>query len=142
MVRLNVSMPAIHEGYHARWDCAHGQREDGNYWRTEIPLLAQGHIIGRVEIIGERDHEPVWKKIVSVLELLDDFENDASSLVDALEPVNGASGTLNREDKARYTNGTARAIRETAVSQPVLRTLNMPHFPAPREPRGDKRGSE
>ena len=45
MVRLNVNMPAIHEGYHARWDCAHGQKEDGNYWRTEIPLLAQGHIM-------------------------------------------------------------------------------------------------
>ena len=137
MVRLNVNMPALHEGYHARWDCAHGQKEDGNYWRTEMPLLAQGHIIGRVEIIGERNHEPVWEKIISVLELVNDFENDASSLVDSIEPAHGADGILGRPD-----NGTVRTMRETAISEPVRRTLNVPHFSLPSEQLGDKHGRE
>ena len=64
-----MNAPAIHEGYHARWDCAHTESEERNTWRAEIPLTAQGRTIGCVELCGTHDEGPVWETIAALARL-------------------------------------------------------------------------
>jgi UDP-GlcNAc:undecaprenyl-phosphate GlcNAc-1-phosphate transferase len=78
-VRLDVNAPAIHEGYHARWESRFDPIEDG-LWRAEIPLSARGHLAGRLEISGLRDERAVWLKVAQMAALCEEIENTVSNL--------------------------------------------------------------
>jgi UDP-GlcNAc:undecaprenyl-phosphate GlcNAc-1-phosphate transferase len=80
---LDVNAPAIHEGYHARWSLPGDESETPNLWFAEIPLMARGQVVGRLEIAGFRDIEPVWKKVAQVTELAEQIE---VTLTDLLVP--------------------------------------------------------
>jgi UDP-GlcNAc:undecaprenyl-phosphate GlcNAc-1-phosphate transferase len=81
MIRLNVNAPALHEGYHACWDSLNAANEEMSEWRADIPLTFQGHMLGRLEVIGERNHEPIWQKMATVLEVVEKFEAAAYDMV-------------------------------------------------------------
>ncbi len=65
-VRLDVNAPSLHEGYHARWDRTHDDGEAPHLWRAEVPLTTRGLTVGRLEIVGGPDREPVWMKIAAL----------------------------------------------------------------------------
>jgi UDP-GlcNAc:undecaprenyl-phosphate GlcNAc-1-phosphate transferase len=94
-VRLDVNAPAIHEGYHARWESRLSSLEDG-LWRAEIPLSARGHLAGRLEIAGFRDEGAVWLKVAKMAALGEEIENVVSSLTAEREasPLIGSTGSL------------------------------------------------
>jgi UDP-GlcNAc:undecaprenyl-phosphate GlcNAc-1-phosphate transferase len=73
-LRLDVNAPALHEGYHARWERTSDDGELPRLWRAEIPLRARGLAVGRVEIAGHPDAEPVWVKIAAVAAVVEEFE--------------------------------------------------------------------
>jgi UDP-GlcNAc:undecaprenyl-phosphate GlcNAc-1-phosphate transferase len=80
-VCLDVNAPAIHEGYHARWDRLQGADGDpAAYWRAEIPLHANGHVVGRLEFVALRDHETVWRKMAIVAKIVEDVELAVANL--------------------------------------------------------------
>jgi UDP-GlcNAc:undecaprenyl-phosphate GlcNAc-1-phosphate transferase len=81
-VRLDVNAPAIHEGYHARWDCQADVASDG-LWRAEIPLTAWGHPVGRLEVAGPHDRGIVWAKIATMATLVEEIENTVTRLTAA-----------------------------------------------------------
>jgi hypothetical protein len=88
VVRLDVNAPALQEGYHARWDRPHSAEEGTAWWRAEVPLVAHGKALGRLEIVGVPDNEPVWKKIARLARLVEDFEATATVLTtQALKPA-------------------------------------------------------
>jgi UDP-GlcNAc:undecaprenyl-phosphate/decaprenyl-phosphate GlcNAc-1-phosphate transferase len=69
---LDVNAPALHEGYHARWDRFRSGNEDTpNLWRCEIPLSADGHSVGRLEIAGQTGGTPVWVKLEMLTRLVE-----------------------------------------------------------------------
>jgi UDP-GlcNAc:undecaprenyl-phosphate GlcNAc-1-phosphate transferase len=70
-VRLDVNAPSLHEGYHARWDRGQDDAEAPHLWRAEIPLTAKGLPVGRLEIVGSPDREPVWRKIAAMTEAVE-----------------------------------------------------------------------
>jgi UDP-GlcNAc:undecaprenyl-phosphate GlcNAc-1-phosphate transferase len=79
-VCLDVNAPSINEGYHACWNRPHDDTEGINMWRAEIPLRVGDRSIGRLEVLGYWDREPVWKKMATLAELVPDFELTASAL--------------------------------------------------------------
>jgi UDP-GlcNAc:undecaprenyl-phosphate GlcNAc-1-phosphate transferase len=79
-LRLDVNAPALHEGYYACWECPAEEKETRGLWRAEIPLTADGLAVGRVELAGRPDAEPVWQKIAAVARAVEDFENAAAAL--------------------------------------------------------------
>ena len=83
MMRLNVNAPALHEGYHARWDSRHGAAEEGTVWSAEIPLIVDGRLIGRLEVIGQPCQQPFREKMETLLKLVEYFEIEASDLLHA-----------------------------------------------------------
>jgi UDP-GlcNAc:undecaprenyl-phosphate GlcNAc-1-phosphate transferase len=86
MLRLDVNAPAIGEGYHARWDLAREEADEAGVWLAEIPLSAHGGAIGRLEVVGCRDEEPVWEKIAALARLIEEFERTAALLTDHAWP--------------------------------------------------------
>jgi len=72
-VRLDVNIPAFHEGYHASW-ASTTRHEPNQLWRTEIPLGSGEQVIGRLTICGSRDELPVCDVIDRLMDLLYPFE--------------------------------------------------------------------
>jgi UDP-GlcNAc:undecaprenyl-phosphate GlcNAc-1-phosphate transferase len=85
-LRLDVNAPALHEGYHARWDRYSQEAEPLNQWRVEIPLTANGVVFGRLDVAGEQNDEPVWRQLAAVTRIMDDFDPTPASLAAAVYP--------------------------------------------------------
>jgi UDP-GlcNAc:undecaprenyl-phosphate GlcNAc-1-phosphate transferase len=68
---LDVNAPSLHEAYHARWDRGEEDGEAPHLWRAEIPLAARGLPVGRLEIVGSPDQEPVWMKLAALTKVLE-----------------------------------------------------------------------
>jgi UDP-GlcNAc:undecaprenyl-phosphate GlcNAc-1-phosphate transferase len=79
-VVLDVNAPALHENYHARWDRAGAGFPEATLWRVEIPLFGQGQVIGRLEVSGGRDAEPIGDKLLTVAKILETAEHRASEV--------------------------------------------------------------
>jgi UDP-GlcNAc:undecaprenyl-phosphate GlcNAc-1-phosphate transferase len=77
--QLDVNVPLIQECYHARWE-RHSPGDAAGAWRAEIPLAVRGRTVGRLQIIGQRDHEPVWPKIATFAQVVQDCELAVSAL--------------------------------------------------------------
>ncbi len=95
-VELDVNAPAIQEGYHARWDRPGRDDEGTNLWRADIPLLANGLPVGRVEITGERDGRCVSEKIAAFGKLIAEIEEKVSGLAVRRHAGGRATGTPHR----------------------------------------------
>jgi UDP-GlcNAc:undecaprenyl-phosphate GlcNAc-1-phosphate transferase len=73
-VCLDVNAPQLKEGYHARWGRVKSDLETPCYWRTEVPLTANSQIIGRLEVVGVRNGEPIQNAIANVGQLVEEVE--------------------------------------------------------------------
>jgi UDP-GlcNAc:undecaprenyl-phosphate GlcNAc-1-phosphate transferase len=94
---LDVNAPAIHEGFHARWERVHKEHSEvPGFWRVEIPLTVQGQTVGRLDVIGLRDEESAWTKLAVLAKIVDDIEQVIAALLaakdvpDALESAGSA----------------------------------------------------
>lgn len=70
---LDVNAPALHEGYHARWDRPIEENDERPLWHVELPMTARGLSVGRLVLAGLPDDQPVWKKIAILMEVVEDF---------------------------------------------------------------------
>jgi UDP-GlcNAc:undecaprenyl-phosphate GlcNAc-1-phosphate transferase len=73
---LDVNAPAIHEGFHARWQRVH--REDDEMpgvWRVQVPLSAHGHVVGQLDLVGQQDEDSAWQKLNALAKIVEDVES-------------------------------------------------------------------
>jgi UDP-GlcNAc:undecaprenyl-phosphate GlcNAc-1-phosphate transferase len=105
-VRLDVNAPSLHEGYHARWDRNGDEVDEISKWRAEIPLAVYGQTMGRLEVIGQRDDEPMGAKIFTVAKLVEDFESSLSRMTAHMNggPHFGPNGKMNGIPELREFN--------------------------------------
>jgi hypothetical protein len=95
MIRLDLNVPAIYEGYHAIWHSPRGDEPEGtDVWRAEIPLTVQGQASGRLEAVGKRGLEPVWTQIATLMNLAESLEKTAASLSRREAQIAGAQKNL------------------------------------------------
>jgi UDP-GlcNAc:undecaprenyl-phosphate GlcNAc-1-phosphate transferase len=77
---LDVNAPALHEGYHARWDRA-AETEDGRtLCRVSIPLAAGGQAIGRLDFAWQPDSAAMWSKIAILTQVVDQYRTPATPI--------------------------------------------------------------
>jgi hypothetical protein len=79
-LRLDVNLPAIHEGYHARWQRFGSDAAGDELWRAEVPLFMGDQVIGRLTAIGCRDGGTPWFKLARLATIVDQAERDATDL--------------------------------------------------------------
>jgi UDP-GlcNAc:undecaprenyl-phosphate GlcNAc-1-phosphate transferase len=82
-VCLDVNIPALHEGYHARWNRLDQDAELMPIWRVEIPLLAEAKAIGRLEVLAARGSEPLEGKMDVAARMAAEVEAAVKALVSA-----------------------------------------------------------
>ena len=71
---LDVNAPAVHEGYHARWTRDHEDGEMPTLWRAAFPLAIADCVVGRLEIAGVSDTQPVWAKVAAIMHAVEHIE--------------------------------------------------------------------
>lgn len=96
-VCLDVNAPALHEGYHARWDRYEIEDEAPASWRAEFPLVVRGQALGRLEFTGDRGMAPVADVMWAVLKLAEDVERELAELI----PEAAAAPAPNPDDGLR-----------------------------------------
>jgi len=80
-IRLDVNLPADHEGYHATWD--HPFREAlESGWRLQMPLMIGDKSVGTLTIVGEHGGTSARQDIEKLLELLDPVEGKLVALTE------------------------------------------------------------
>jgi UDP-GlcNAc:undecaprenyl-phosphate GlcNAc-1-phosphate transferase len=86
--RLDINAPSLHESYHARWDRpAQDGHELENRWRTELPIVAHGQVLGRILVVGAQDDVPAWQKIKLLARLSEELEASAAQLTAPALPL-------------------------------------------------------
>ncbi|MGH7139271.1 MAG: MraY family glycosyltransferase [Pirellulales bacterium] len=73
-MRLEVSVPAVHEDFHAAWQRP-WSRDPQELWRTEIPLFSQTQLIGRLLVSGRCDRGPAYEAVERLMDLIQPFES-------------------------------------------------------------------
>jgi UDP-GlcNAc:undecaprenyl-phosphate GlcNAc-1-phosphate transferase len=114
---LDVNIPFLHEGYHARWDRLNNTDEVVVTWRADIPLVVDGHAAGRLEITGTPGAEPMTGKIAAMAALAEGIERKITALI--LPVAESANGQPSR-------NGTHADGAITGIAMPAGRAILPP----------------
>jgi UDP-GlcNAc:undecaprenyl-phosphate GlcNAc-1-phosphate transferase len=83
-VRIDISVPALHEEYHSQWQRFDDQLDEV-LWRAELPLNVGARNVGRVFVSGYVDLEPLWTKVAELTRIIESFGRAVSPLPDALD---------------------------------------------------------
>jgi UDP-GlcNAc:undecaprenyl-phosphate GlcNAc-1-phosphate transferase len=82
-VRLNVSLPSLHEEFHATWNRrTSGDIHQNQQWSTTWPLRIRGEIAGRLEVSGRCDRESGCQHLSDLLHGLTFFEKQLLLLLE------------------------------------------------------------
>jgi UDP-GlcNAc:undecaprenyl-phosphate GlcNAc-1-phosphate transferase len=82
---LDVNAPAMHEGYHARWDrFGSNHDEELHDWSADLPIHLDDRVIGRLSAVGLCDSNPIWIKLQQLAEIVKTTEQQIHRLVDQL----------------------------------------------------------
>ena len=100
-MRLDINAPALHEMFNGRWvnPCEEDVEAVVTSWNVAIPLVWRDQTVGRLEVSGKRDEQPVWVKIATLTKLVDDLELALSKIADDVglptpaRPIGGAAAT-------------------------------------------------
>lgn len=80
-VRLDVNAPALHEGFHGRWDRAGRPTDDLADWLVELPLRGgNGQVIGRLTAGGVRGDEAMADQFAALARVVAEVEVAAARL--------------------------------------------------------------
>lgn len=123
-LRLDLNAPLIGEGYHARWECGQGIREEDALWRTEIPVVVSACIVGRVMVTGEPDHVCVSEKIALVARMVHEIEATVLTL-GKREPVIAA--VKQRTHTLHSSSATPNPKGLISLEEDVLRNITRRH---------------
>jgi hypothetical protein len=80
---LDVNMPVAHEAFHARWKRLGGGLDTDKCWKTELPVILRGMVVGRLSLQGDPQDETVWRVLAQMQPLLSRFEQ----MIQAHQPV-------------------------------------------------------
>jgi UDP-GlcNAc:undecaprenyl-phosphate/decaprenyl-phosphate GlcNAc-1-phosphate transferase len=87
---LDVNAPALHEGYHARWDNCLEDVNESELWHADVPLWAHGRTLGRLAVTGNQDGLSTGDTLVELAKVIEELETI----------LPGRSATMVRADPA------------------------------------------
>ena len=105
-VRLDINLAAKQEGFHAKW-MGHSTCEKRERWSADIPLFAQGHLIGNLKVTGNKPEEITSCELIQqFMDMIEPLESEIVSLAtsqDSLEhqEVDRESEEVNKQTPAQ-----------------------------------------
>lgn len=79
-VQLNLHLPALNEDYHVHWERKERGAEQ-KQWATEIPLMMQESVVGRLQIRGNCTSDSVCEWMGDLIAGLKPFETQVINLL-------------------------------------------------------------
>jgi UDP-GlcNAc:undecaprenyl-phosphate GlcNAc-1-phosphate transferase len=133
---LDVNAPAIQETYLARWRFDLPHTDEFDLWRAQLPLVAGGRTIGKIEMVGRRDGGVTSTKISTLAKIVENMEfivaNDTASKSVVAE-FTGETINKSRAEDADIAPGSAteqqRALRKRRSYYASSRQLCDPAVP-------------
>ena len=84
-MKLDLSMPWQHEGYHGFW--SRGRLPEKNeQWSVRMPIICQQRSVGRLEIIGQAEGTSQLESLEAFSYLVSEMQPAINRLVCSLEP--------------------------------------------------------
>jgi UDP-GlcNAc:undecaprenyl-phosphate GlcNAc-1-phosphate transferase len=84
-IRLSLYLPHLHEDFYATW-----RRRDAGpaskTWRIELPLVADGLVVGDLQVTGNQDPQAASAHLASFLDFIDPLEAQIAELL-AIKPT-------------------------------------------------------
>ena len=100
-ITLDLNAPWIHESYHATRKRTDLPRGGNHEWYSQIPLIADGRLFGRVEMIGSGQDEFSHREIINnALRTTSLIEGSLASLVYQVAQPEAATAEFESEPKA------------------------------------------
>lgn len=79
-IQLNVNVPSAHEEFHADWKSPTLSRGP-NAWTSEVPLMLDGMIVGRLKFCGEAPGNKVFTHVGELIAALENVEHTIRDLL-------------------------------------------------------------
>ena len=74
-ITLDLNAPWLHESFHATLRRADANRTDNQQWYSQIPLVSEGRVFGRVEVYGPNEsgysHQQLLVDLMDVTALIE-----------------------------------------------------------------------
>jgi len=108
-IRLDISVPNVHEAYHAAWERPRRFKSEF-LWRVEIPLVFGTQPVGRIRISGERNGQSACLDIQQLMELIEPFETRLQTLSDVHEGPSGPHVTADLLPRVQREEAHSRGV--------------------------------
>ncbi len=119
-VQLNVNLPAIGEEYHASWHCK-GPADEDDCWQSDIPLLADNVVVGRLRITGVSNGSRVCLWMGELIAGLEPFE---THMLDLLDNDNGRCATASRHQDGSVSTQPDRLEPQATAGDSAISLLD------------------
>lgn len=84
---LNISAPAMHETYLARWDAPAERDSEAGQWRADWPVRHNGQVIGWLTVVAEPCKDASPKAMLAVSDLVAEIERTIDRAMDETSGV-------------------------------------------------------
>ena len=86
---LNISAPALHETYLARWDSPLSRSDEMGQWRADWPVRHNGQVIGWLTVVAEPCADSTPQAMSAITALVAEVEQHITNAMNrqALEPI-------------------------------------------------------
>lgn len=95
-ITLDVNAPWIHESFHATRRLNKGKQDAHEEWQSEVPLIANGRVFGRISfaapVVGRFTHQDIVANVIKV-------STDVEFLVCSIVEDDSLSGTIVRNEE-------------------------------------------
>jgi UDP-GlcNAc:undecaprenyl-phosphate/decaprenyl-phosphate GlcNAc-1-phosphate transferase len=89
-VCLDLNVPWMYEGYHARWN-RDKVPDEATCWKVTMPITTQGRLFGRIEVIGSIENSNSAVILDSLAILIESLQSELGRVAsDRLQPVEPA----------------------------------------------------
>ena len=97
-MRLNLSVPQLHENFFATWR-SDKQAVKDQLWQLEVPFVVEGRPIGTLSVSGQQTEEGASARIGEFLDFVEQFESQLQSLIAFEQSRNPAKVDVPEEDQ-------------------------------------------
>lgn len=122
-VKLDLSLPWLHEGFHATWDRS-VRVEAHEEWHSRLPLAVNGTVYGRLEVSGPLTRSSIFLLLSLLADLLESLEpvilklaHEGAESVERVETETQVSIADEVSEKLRKTEGVVSEFQTVAPAQ-------------------------
>jgi UDP-GlcNAc:undecaprenyl-phosphate/decaprenyl-phosphate GlcNAc-1-phosphate transferase len=90
-MRLNLSLPRLHEDFYATWSKAGNHRRE-NLWQADIPLVVNGLHVGRLFASGVQDEALASREIAQFMQFVETLESQLGTVIQEGLRASGRKG--------------------------------------------------